>query len=162
MHKNTFTLEAIGTVRIENQHYFIDLNPKYIPALEGVEGFSHMNILWWCHNFDEESYRTIVDMDKPYKAAPDKLGVFATRSPIRPNPIALTACQVINIDHHKGSIQLAYIDADNGTPVLDMKPYQPSVDRIKDVSVPHWCSHWPEYYEDSATFDWGSEFTFDD
>lgn len=160
MNNNNYTLKPIGTVRIDNYQYFIDVDPTYLPALKGLEDFSHINIFWWCHNFDEESFRNILDTDKPYKTAPDKLGIFATRSPIRPNPIALTACSVINIDTVNGVIQLAYIDADNGTPVLDIKPYQPSVDRIKNVSVPEWCAHWPKYYEDSATFDWEKEFTF--
>lgn len=160
MNSNTFTLKPIGTVRVHNHQYFIDIDSNYLPALKGLSDFSHIHILWWCHNFDEESFRTIVDTDKPYKTAPDKLGIFATRSPIRPNPIALSASPVIHIDTVKGVIQLAYLDADDGTPVIDIKPYQPSVDRIKDVSVPKWCAHWPKYYEDSENFDWEKEFTF--
>jgi tRNA-Thr(GGU) m(6)t(6)A37 methyltransferase TsaA len=91
-----------------------------------LDGFSHINVLWWCHKCDSEEARNILEVKKPYRKAPDIIGVFATRSPVRPNPIALTAVQVIGIDHAAGTIQLAYIDADDGTPVLDIKPYTPT------------------------------------
>ena len=86
------------------------------------------------------------------------MGVFATRSPLRLNPIALTTVSILKIDHDRGIIHIPYIDAENGTPIIDLKSYHPSIDRIKDVSVPEWCSHWPKWYEDSADFDWESEF----
>jgi tRNA (Thr-GGU) A37 N-methylase len=47
---------------------------------------------------------------------------------------------------------------EDGTPILDLKPYQPAADRIRDVTVPAWCAHWPQWYEDSAIFDWEGEF----
>ena len=59
------------------------------------------------------------------------MGVFATRSPARPNPIAMTASEVINIDFASGIIRVAFIDADEDTPVLDIKPYTPSFDRVE-------------------------------
>lgn len=79
---------------------------------------------------------------------------------IQVNPIALTAVQVIHIDHEKGILQLAYIDADDGTPVLDIKPYTPSIDRIEKPEVPEWCRHWPMSAEESGDFDWSAEFNF--
>ena len=54
------------------------------------------------------------------------MGVFATRSPLRPNPIALTAAEIIHTDQEKGLIRVTFLDADNGTPVLDIKPYTQS------------------------------------
>ena len=42
--------------------------------------------------------------------------------------------------------------------MLDIKPYHPAVDRIREVGVPAWCAGWPEWYEDSMTFDWGAVF----
>lgn len=47
---------------------------------------------------------------------------------------------------------------DDQTPVIDIKPYHPATDRVKDVRVPDWCSHWPQYYEENETFDWQAEF----
>lgn len=88
------------------------------------------------------------------------MGIFATRSPARPNPIALGTAQVIRIDHASGVIQIAYTDAADQTPVLDIKPYTPSLDRVESPAVPDWCSHWPKSLEESGGFDWESVFNF--
>lgn len=86
------------------------------------------------------------------------MGVFATRSPVRPNPIAISPVPVMGIDEDHGMIYIPYIDAEDATPIVDLKPYHPCIDRIKDVQVPAWCSHWPQSYEESASFDWSAEF----
>lgn len=57
-------------------------------------------------------------------------------------------------------IGLAYIDAFDGAPILDIKPYTPSIDRVENPAVPDWCSHWPKCYEKSGDFDWESEMNF--
>ena len=80
----------------------------------------------------------------------------------RPEQVGLYESFILEIDLDEGIIRVPYIDAEDGTPVIDLKPYQPCVDRIRDVSVPEWCDHWPKWYEDAAEFDWESEFTFDD
>lgn len=64
----------------------------------------------------------------------------------------------MDIEH--GVVGLYYIDAFDGTKVIDLKPYVPSVDRIENPSVPDWCKHWPKSYEESGRFDWESEFNF--
>lgn len=112
------------------------------------------------YTFDIEDYRTILEAPKPYKKGPALMGIFSTRSPMRPNPIALSTVQVLNIDHEKGIIEIAYIDAHDGTPLIDIKPYTPSMDRVENPSVPKWCGHWPKSYEQSGDFDWQSEFNF--
>ncbi len=96
---------------------------------------------------------------KPYKKGPENVGIFATRSPIRPNPILLSTIEVSNIDFLQGHIYTPYIDAENGSIVLDIKPYNMS-ERVKNCTVPDWCKHWPQWYEDSALFDWNNEFNF--
>jgi tRNA (adenine37-N6)-methyltransferase len=88
------------------------------------------------------------------------MGIFATRSPIRPNPIGLTAVQVIRINQKKGIIEIAYIDTNNGTPVLDIKPYTPSLDRVEKPGIPKWYNHWPMSLEQSGNFNWENEFNF--
>jgi tRNA (Thr-GGU) A37 N-methylase len=115
-------------------------------------------VLWWCHLADNEDTRRVTECDKPYKKAPEKVGIFATRSQARPNPIALTVVPVISIDHKTGTISVPFIDAEDNTPIIDIKPYHPATDRVKTVSVPKWCDHWPKWYEDSAEFDWEAEF----
>jgi tRNA-Thr(GGU) m(6)t(6)A37 methyltransferase TsaA len=156
----TIQVNPIGTIRQGEKGTILAVDKKYIPALQELDGFSHINVLWWCHELDQEEARNMLEVEAPYKRAPDIMGIFATRSPIRPNPIALTASQVISIDHAAGTIQLAYIDANDGTPVLDIKPYTPSIDRVEEPKVPDWCSHWPRSAEQSGDFDWAAEFNF--
>lgn len=158
MNKTEFRLSPIGAVHAGEGGYSLTIDPAYVAGLQGLDGFSHLNVLWWCHFLDDAALRAVVELDQPYKTAPAKLGVFATRSPVRPNPIALSTVAVTGIDHGRGLIHVAYIDAEDGTPILDIKPYQPSVDRVKDMAVPDWCSHWPLWLEESAAFDWDAEF----
>lgn len=157
MKTKALTVSPIGSIHSDNGFY-LEINKDYRPALAGLEGFSHINVLWWAHLFDDAELRSIVECEQPYKDAPESLGIFATRSPIRPNPIALSTVAVQDIDQASGKVYIAYVDAENDTPILDIKPYTPSLDRIRELSVPEWCEHWPKWYEDSASFDWDAEF----
>ena len=154
----TYSLNPIGRVVLGEDGFSIAIEKPYRKALSGLDGFSHLIVLFWCHYLDAPEYREMVVADKPYKAGPDQVGIFATRSPARPNPIAITPVPVLGIDHDNGVIRIAYIDAEPDTPVLDIKPYVPAIDRIRDTAVPQWCADWPAWYEDSATFDWGAVF----
>ncbi len=153
-------VNPVGVIRSKNDCMFIELDKKYIPAMKELDGFSHVNVIWWFSESDSEEMRNILEAPKPYKNSPEVMGIFATRSPVRPNPIALTAVQIINIDLEQGIIQIPYIDANDNTPVLDLKPYTPSLDRIENPSVPEWCEHWPKSVEASGEFDWSKEFNF--
>jgi tRNA-Thr(GGU) m(6)t(6)A37 methyltransferase TsaA len=158
MSEDRFTVESIGRVRVDEDGFALVICEPYRPALVELDGFSHLNVLWWCHLLDDTMFREMTIAERPYRDAPAEIGIFATRSPARPNPIALTAVPVISIDVASGVVRVPYIDAEEGTPILDIKPYHPAVDRIRDVHTPAWCASWPEWYEDSATFDWGSVF----
>lgn len=155
-----FQVNAIGKINVNEGSMFIELESKYIPALQALDGFSHINIIWWFSNFDNEEARNTLEVPQPYKTAPAVVGIFATRSPVRPNPIALTAVEVIQINHEEGVIQISWIDANDGTPVLDIKPYTPSADRVETPGVPEWCKHWPKSLEQSENFNWENEFNF--
>ena len=155
-----FQVNAIGKVVINNEGTFIELDSSYIPALQALEGFSHLNIIWWFSDFDSKKMRSILETKQPYKKAPSVMGIFATRSPVRPNTIALSVVEIIHIDYEKGLLQISYIDANDNTPVLDIKPYTPSLDRVENPHVPKWCAHWPASLEQSETFDWTAEFNF--
>lgn len=150
-------LRAIGKILHDGEDFRLALNKTYAPALDGLDDFSHIQILWWFSEFDNDKDRSTLQIEKPYKHAPNTLGVFATRSPMRPNPIALDCVQVTYIDHKNAVIGLAYIEAFDGSPVLDIKPYTPSLDRVENPAVPAWCNHWPKCYEASGDFDWESE-----
>lgn len=151
-------LSPIGTIHVGSQGFYLEIKPEFIPALAGLEDFSHLNVLWWAHLADSEQERAILKAHKPYRNGPAILGIFATRSQQRPNPIGLSAAQIIHVDHQNGVIRLSYIDAEDGTPIVDLKPYHPSSDRVSEVSTPEWCSKWPTCYEESGDFDWSSVF----
>jgi tRNA-Thr(GGU) m(6)t(6)A37 methyltransferase TsaA len=155
-----YQVNPIGKININEDEMIIELKPEYIPALQALDGFSHLNVIWWFSDFDNEEARNTLESPQPYKKAPPVMGIFATRSPVRPNPIALTTVQVIRIDYKRGIIQIPYIDANDGTPILDIKPYTPSLDRVETPGVPDWCSHWPASLEQSGNFNWENEFNF--
>ena len=153
-------INPIGSVEIKEDGYFVSIQPKYKKALRELEGFSNIHVIWWGNQADTLENREVLLIDKPYKNCPDKIGIFATRSEIRPNPVLISTVSIINIDLDNGMVQIPWIDAENGSPVIDIKPYHPSSDRIKNVCVPDWCSQWPQWYEDSGAFDWSSVFNF--
>jgi tRNA (Thr-GGU) A37 N-methylase len=78
------------------------------------------------------------------------MGMFACRSPVRPNPIGLTTVEIKRVDHDNGHVEIVNIDAYEGTPVLDLKAYFPMCDRVKDVRVAQWAAEWPEWLPDSG------------
>lgn len=153
-------LNIIGEIKSGDDGFKIVLNEKYRSALDGLDGFSHIQVLWWFSKADNPKNRSILIEENPYKNSPEALGVFATRSPNRPNPIALDTVQTTYIDKKNGIIGLTWIEAFDGTPVIDIKPYTPSIDRVENPTVPEWCNHWPKSYEESGDFDWESEMSF--
>lgn len=153
-----FIVKSIGKIHVDDKGTRLVLDKEYTPALTNLEDFSYINVLWWFDQCDNAESRSKLIEKSPYKNSPEILGTFATRSPERPNPIALTCSYVTYIDTQNGIIGLAYIDAKDGTPILDIKPYTPSLDRVEAPSVPKWCSDWPKNIEESGDFDWSSVF----
>lgn len=155
-----FNLKAIGKIYADDKGMRLELDKEYIPALMNLKYFSYINVFWWFNKCDNSESRAKVIEKNPYKNAPEILGTFATRSPERPNPIGLTCSYVTYVDCKNGIIGLGYIDADDGTPVLDIKPYTPSLDRVENPLVPEWCFNWPKNVEESGNFDWSTVFNF--
>lgn len=153
-------LLPIGRIVKNDDETYIALDKKYLPALEGLDDFSHIQVCWWFDGCDNDADRSVLTSEKPYKKGPEVLGTFATRSPQRPNPIALTTAELIWTDKENARVGLAFIDANNGSPVLDIKPYTPSLDKAEQPKVPEWCSHWPKSIETSGEFEWDNEFNF--
>ncbi|HPR61109.1 MAG TPA: TrmO family methyltransferase, partial [Prolixibacteraceae bacterium] len=91
--EKTIQLKPIGKVISENGMFVIELQKEYLPALTNIEGFSHLQILWWGNLYDSPESRKILIAKKPYKKGPETLGIFATRSPVRPNPVLITTIQ---------------------------------------------------------------------
>ena len=142
--KDSNLVFPIGIIRRKDAGIFIEIYEKFKPGLKELGQFSHVQILWWFSQFEDDQSRETVQFDKvPYDAPP--LGVFACRSPLRPNPIGLTTATILAVDHENGSVQIDDIDAFDGTPVLDLKAYIPMMDRVKTVQVPKWAEEWPDW-----------------
>ena len=154
------TFQPIGAAKTANGRYEIKLEEQYAEGILGLAEFSHIQVVWWFNLYDSEEARKCLVLEKPYKNGPETIGVLATRGPIRPNPIAISVCKLLKIDTQRNVIEVEYLDAENDTPILDIKPYHPSSDKIRDVKMPRWCIHWPSCYEDSGTFNWDEEFNF--
>lgn len=142
------SLQPIGYVRRETHRIILDIIEEYIPGLTGLNQFSHAQILWWFHHFDHERYRNTLLCHPPYDAP--ETGVFACRSPCRPNPVALTVVQLLDIDEHNGIIHINNIDAEQDSPIIDIKGYFPVCDRVRSVTVPSWAAQWSKWFPDEG------------
>ena len=103
-------------------------------ALDGIEDFSHLFVIFWMHEVSEEERRTIKVRPRGRRDMP-LLGAFATRTPHRPNPIGLTLVELLELEGNVVTVR--GLDAFDGTPVLDIKPFD-HWDVPEDASVPEW------------------------
>ncbi len=149
----TYKLRPIGYVHASDADgsYILEIDEAYRPALKEMDQFSHVMIFWWADKMDTKDKRNIMTTELPYAPGVES-GVFACRSEYRPNPIAVTTMMVIDVDVKKGIVILPWIDAFDGTPILDLKPYIPVSDRIRDYKVADWLTDWPEWMEDAAEY----------
>jgi len=140
-----FKIFKIGQVVMKNSKTYLEISERYSPGLKSLDEFSHVMVLWWADKFDNAQYRTALRTHPPY--ATNRLtGIFATRAEYRPNPIALTTCKIIEVNEKEGIMEVSGMDAFDGTPIIDLKPYTPSFDRVKEVEIPLWLSFlWPQW-----------------
>ena len=145
----TFVIHPIGAVRRTENGLFIDVFPAYRPGLHLLGEFSHVIVLWWAIANDTPEERSHLIAHPPYE--PHRpTGVFACRSPRRPNPLLLTTCRLLAVDEESGRVQIQNIDAFDGTPVIDLKAYFSVSDRVKDARLPNWLVGWPEWFPDEG------------
>ncbi len=114
----------------------IVLTPEYRnpDALRGLEGYSHLWLLWLFSEAIRESWSPTVL--PPRLGGKTRMGVFATRSPFRPNPIGLSSVRLLGVELHGKEgpvIRVAGADLMDGTPILDIKPYLPFTDSHPDA-----------------------------
>lgn len=108
-------------------HGTIEIYPEFVAGLQDVEEFSHLILVYHLHQVNHYSLKVIPFMDKI------EHGIFSTRAPVRPNPIGITVLKLIEL---KGCmITIEGVDMLNETPLLDMKPYLPSVDAMNNVKI---------------------------
>ena len=115
-----YSIHPIGWVRKTKNKTRIVIYKKYQPGLMGVAELGEIWVLWWFNRKDNPRMRSILKVHPKGNPANPLKGVFATRSPMRPNLIALSRCTVLAVK--RNIIEIDEIDALPGTPVLDLKP----------------------------------------
>jgi tRNA-Thr(GGU) m(6)t(6)A37 methyltransferase TsaA len=115
--------------------------PKFCSGLRQITGFSHLIILYWMHLRDKEKERETLLVFPKKHAVSIETGVFACRSPSRPNPIGLCVVELIKVE--KCTLTLKGLDAVQGSPIVDVKPYLPRADCVPDARVPDWTNQGP-------------------
>lgn len=109
--------------------------PELMEALDGLEGFSHIIVLFWMHQVPPEARAQRRRRPGGREDLP-LVGVFATRAQGRPNPLGMTVAQLLSRTDNR--LLVRGLDAIDGTPVLDLKPYLPPYDALPDARVPDW------------------------
>jgi tRNA-Thr(GGU) m(6)t(6)A37 methyltransferase TsaA len=111
------------------------INAGLAEALDGIEDFSHIVVLYWAHRLPPQGRATVRVHPMGNRDFPE-VGVFATQSPARPNPILTTVVRLLG---REGNVlRVTGLDALDGSPVLDIKPYIPGPDELKGIRRPEW------------------------
>ncbi|MDA3899930.1 MAG: tRNA (N6-threonylcarbamoyladenosine(37)-N6)-methyltransferase TrmO [Spirochaetes bacterium] len=146
-------LHAIGEVsspiitrRDENWGEVISkivLIEEYKYSLLGIEDFSHAIIVTYLHEAKYDRNKHLQRRPRNLDSMP-LLGIFSQRGKNRPNPIGITAVKIVSAG--EDFLEVKGLDAINGTPILDIKPYYPQYDMIKNSIIPDWVNHLMENY----------------
>lgn len=113
----------------------IVVEPALRPGLQGLEGFSHLVVVTFLHGASFDPARHLVRRPRGLAAMPE-LGIFAQRAKDRPNPLGITCVPLVALEAE--GVRVRGLDAIDGTPVLDLKPYFPQFDAAGEVRVPAW------------------------
>ena len=126
---------AVGDeVKDKTRISHIVIHSELAEALDGINGFSNLFVLFWLHKIPDEQRKTLKVYPRGRKDLP-LLGIFATRTMLRPNPVGLTLVELVKVE---GSVlTVRGLDAFDGTPVLDIKPFD-SWDNAETAKVPDW------------------------
>jgi tRNA-Thr(GGU) m(6)t(6)A37 methyltransferase TsaA len=117
--KNTAESEAIGRIELE---------ARFAVGLADLQLFSHLWLLYWMH----QTRRDLIQQVPAHLGRPR--GTFALRSPVRPNPIAIAAVELIAVAGT--TLTVRKVDCIDGTPLIDIKPYFASIDSFPDARRP--------------------------
>ncbi len=131
-----FKIRSIGHVKRTDDRTLIVLDKEYQPGLLGMDGYSHIYVFWWFDRNDTPEKRATLQVHPMGNREIPLTGVFGTRSPRRPNLIAMTLCKIVAVKDNV--IEIEKTDAFNGTPVLDIKPFIPGYDSTPNATMPDW------------------------
>jgi tRNA-Thr(GGU) m(6)t(6)A37 methyltransferase TsaA len=141
----------VGQVKRQDGRIYLEIEEPYRPALKQLQHFGYVQVLWWFDRSQDSDSRQVLQSKPPFGDNVPMTGVFASRWPERPNPIALTTTQVLRVNYEEGTVDVGKIDAFDGSPIVDLKPYFPVCDRVKAAKVPPWIAHWPEWMPEKGT-----------
>jgi len=119
-----------GWAKVESR---IVLQGNLVPALLGLGDFSYLLVVFWMHQAQPPA---VLQRRPQNRDDMPNLGLFSQRSKHRPNPIGVTAVPLVKVSGCEALVR--GLDAINGTPVLDIKPYYPHYDSPAEVQVPEW------------------------
>jgi len=135
--EDCFEIVPVGYFRKDDEKTWIEILDKFKDTIVNLDRFSHIITLWWISERDNEDDRSILLAKAMIKNAikePPLSGVFATRAPVRPNPIGLTIVKLLKIEGNR--IYIDRTDAFENTPIIDIKPYIPKSDCILNTKLP--------------------------
>jgi tRNA-Thr(GGU) m(6)t(6)A37 methyltransferase TsaA len=130
-----YYLVSLGEVKRQDGKTLLVLKDKYAPGLVSLADFSHAMVFYWFDRNDTPEKRAFLQGNRRGKKDP-LTGVFATRSAVRPNLIAITTCRILSVKDNV--VEIDGIDAFDGSPILDLKPYIPRNDVFLDAQIPEW------------------------
>jgi tRNA-Thr(GGU) m(6)t(6)A37 methyltransferase TsaA len=135
-------IEFIGQVEDAGEgNAKIRVFQDFCDGLKGIDDFSHLIILYWLHLQDSKEARRTLQVVPRRHGLDSKIGVFACRSPTRPNPLGLCVVELLRVQGC--TITVKGLDAIEGSPVVDIKPYIPRADSVLEARVPEWMRHGP-------------------
>ncbi len=120
----------MGQARERGQTATVEIDDVWRPGLMGLQRSTHAVLLYWM----QEARRDLI-VQSPRRRN-DTAGVFALRSPARPNPIALATVRIMRVDQPAGRIAIDAIDCLDGTPLIDIKPWSEAVEGIATRGKP--------------------------
>lgn len=134
---DAYKIVPVGFVRKTGQKTQIEVQKAFEAALLGLDGFSHIYVLYWLHENDTPEKRDTLQVHPRGNPRNPLTGVFATHSPARPNLVALSVCRIVAI--RENLIEIEGIDAHDRTPVIDIKSYNPKNDPKPPFRIPEWA-----------------------
>ena len=134
-------LRFIGVVDEAKEISKIKIFTECCEGLKGVDAYSHLIILYWAHLRDTEKKRSFLQVFPRRHKVNVKTGVFACRSPSRPNPVCLCVVELVEVE--RCTLKVKGLDALEGSPIIDIKPYIPRADSVSNARVPEWTKQGP-------------------
>jgi len=131
----------IGVVEDVGELSKVKIFPEFCAGLQRLNDFSHVIVLYWFHLRDKENERRILRVIPRRHLGAPEVGVFASRSPSRPNPIGFCVTELVKIE--ECTLTVKGLDALENSPIIDIKPYIPRADSIPEARVPEWTSRGP-------------------